>query len=144
MVHALEEIHRLLRPSGTLIDIHPIRDTLEVHQSGEVLFSEPTPSSFEDVRQAEEALAQVVGRGLFVVDRSGEFDFLTYGSSAAELRDFWARANAYDTRPHDATEVAREAELYARAAETMQAAGGGTEIASHEKARITCLRPVRR
>ncbi len=36
MVPALEEVHRLLRPSGTLIDIHPVFGTaqLEVHSGG--------------------------------------------------------------------------------------------------------------
>jgi SAM-dependent methyltransferase len=36
MVSALEEAHRLLRPSGTLIDIHPVFGTaqLEVHSGG--------------------------------------------------------------------------------------------------------------
>lgn len=29
MVHALEEIHRLLKPAGTLIEIHP---SMEIRQ----------------------------------------------------------------------------------------------------------------
>src|SRR5919204_397683 len=45
MVHALEEIHRLLRPAGTLIEIHPAIGSpfVEVRSGGNVAFSEPDP-----------------------------------------------------------------------------------------------------
>ena len=45
MVHALEEIQRLLRPGGSLIDIHPFPEVplIEVYQGGRVLFAEPQP-----------------------------------------------------------------------------------------------------
>ena len=142
MVHALEEIHRLLRPDGSLIDIHPILEAplIEVFQGGKVLFAEPIPvRDYEDYRQAEDALAQIVLRRLFVIVHSGEFDFLTYGSSVAELRDFVAEANAYDDRPKDAAVATREAELAARVEEIMQAAGEGAEVAYHERGRIARL-----
>jgi hypothetical protein len=146
MVHALEEIHRLLRPAGSLIDIHPVLEAplIEVYQGPQVVFAEPSPDYFgEDYRQAEHALAQVVSRGLFVIERSGEFDFLTYGSSVAELRDFMAKANAYDDSPKDESAVAAEEELYARVDELMQASGEQAEVVYHERARIARLKPVR-
>jgi hypothetical protein len=34
MVHALEEIHRLLKPSGRLIDIHPVAEASWLNASG--------------------------------------------------------------------------------------------------------------
>lgn len=145
MVHALEEIHRLLRPDGSLIDIHPVLEAplIEVYEGAKVLFAEPSPDySVEDYRQAEHALAMIVQRRLFFVERSGEFDFLTYGSSAAELRDFMAKANAYDDTPKDEAVAAREVELYARVEEIMQASEG-VEVAYHERARIARLNPVR-
>ena len=146
MVHALEEIRRLLRPDGCLIDIHPVLEAplVEVYQGSRVLFVEPYPGYDyeEDLRQAEDALAQIVQRGPFVVERSGEFDLLTYGSSVAELRDFWAKAGAYDDSPKDEAVEGREAELYARVEEIMQAAGPGAEVALHERARITRLNPT--
>ena len=95
------------------------------------------------MRQAEDALAQIVQRRLFVIERSGEFDFLMYGSSVAALRDFIAKANAYDDRPTDEAVAAREAELAARVEEIMQAAGKGAEVAYHERGRIARLRPMR-
>jgi hypothetical protein len=145
MVHALEDIHRLLRPGGDLIDIHPVLEAplVEVYQGGKVIFTESWPDySGEDYRQAEQALAQVVARRLFVIEGSGEFDFLTYGSSVAELRNFLAEAGAYEERPKDDAVVARESELFAHVEEIMQAAGEGAEVADHEKARITRLKPI--
>ena len=146
MVHALEEIQRLLRPDGSLIDIHPVLEAplIEAYQGGKVLFAEPVLfRDYEDDRQAEDALAQIVQRRLFVIERSSEFDFLTYGSSVAELRDFMTKANAYDERPKDEAVVAREAEQSARVEEIMQTAGGGAEVAYHERGRIARLRPMR-
>jgi hypothetical protein len=148
MVHALEEIHRLLRAGGRLIDIHPVLEVplIKVFQGGRVLFAEPDPdfdNYKEDVRQAEAALAQIVQRGLFVIERSGEFDSSKYASSVAELRDSTAKASAYNDSPPDEAVVAREAELYARAEQIMQAAGEGAEVAIHEKGHIARLKPVR-
>lgn len=146
MVHALEEIHRLLRPDGYLIDIHPVLEAplIEVHQGAKVVFAEPSPAYDyeEDLQQAERALAQIIQRRLFVLERSGEFDFLTYGSSIAELRDYWARAGAYDESPKDEAVTAREAELYVRVEKVMQAAGQGAEVVGHERGRIARLKPV--
>lgn len=148
MVHALEEIQRLLRPGGSLIDIHPVPEAwlIKVYQGSTVLFAEPWRDHDdydEDLRQAEDALADIVRRRLFVIERKGEFDFLTYGSSVAELRDFMAKANAYDDRPKDEVVAAREAELAARVEEIMQAAGVGAEVADHVRGRIVRLRPMR-
>jgi hypothetical protein len=150
MVHALEEIRRLLKPDGSLIDIHPVLEAaiIKVYQGGKVLFAEPDPKHDyygygEDYRQADAALAQVVQSRLFVVERNGEFDFLTYGSSVAELRDFIAKAGAYGERPKDEAVAAPDAELYARVEKIMQEAGEGGEVATHERARIARLRPLR-
>ena len=146
MVHALEEIRRLLRPGSSLIDIHPVLEAplVKVYQGDRVWFSEPSPGYDyeEDMRQAEAALAQVVQRGLFVTERSGEFDFLVYASSVAELNDFMVKASAFHDSPADEAAAAREAELAARVEEIMQAAGKGAQVVYHEKARIARLRPV--
>ena len=145
MVHALEEIQRLLRSDGCLIDIHPVLEAplIKVYQGSSIVFVEPDPSYDyeEDPRQAEDALAQVVLRRLFVIERSREFDLLTYGSSVAELRDYWAKAGAYDDSPKDDAVEARATELYAQVEEIMRATGQGAEVALHERARITRLNP---
>jgi SAM-dependent methyltransferase len=145
MVHALEEIRRLLKPDGCLIDIHPIPEApqFKVYQGSKLLFAEPHPGyDYEaDLRYAEEALEEVVRRGWFLLEGQGEFDLITYATSAAEMRDFWAEVNAYEDSPIDDAVTAQKEEVYAQADEIRRAAGGGAEIAYHEKARITRLKP---
>ena len=45
MVHALTEIHRMLVPTGCLIDIHPFAEPylIEVQKDGKVIFAETDP-----------------------------------------------------------------------------------------------------
>jgi len=145
MVHALEGIKRLLRFDGSLIDIHPVLEapSIEVHSGGRVTFAERDPGYDyeEDLWRAEEAVDLMLERGVFVMDRSCEFDFVTYGSTVAELRDFMARAGAYDDRPEDEAVVARQAELYARVEEVMRGSGEEAEVAYHERGRMARLTP---
>ena len=144
MVHALEEIRRLLKPDGCLIDIHPVREAplIKVFQGNSVLFVESDPGYDydEDIRQAEDALAQVIQRGLFVIEGSGEFDFITSASSGPELRDYWAKYGAYED-PKEAAVEARIVETFARVEEVMRRTGKGAEVATHERAHITRLNP---
>jgi len=145
MVHALEEIHLLLKPSGILIDIHPVPEGyfIKVFQGDRILFAErKRETCSEDVLRAEDALAESVERHLFAVDRYAEFDFLTYASSVRELRDYWEELNAFETDPKDDAIIAREEELYAQVEEIMRASGTGVEVAIHEKARLTRLSPI--
>src|SRR4026207_1312423 len=99
MVHALEEIHRVTRPAGTLIEIHPALEFpfLEVRSNEEVFFSENDPGFDwdEDSRHAEGSLASVVRRGLFVREERRRFELRIHASSLDELRDPWAVADAY-------------------------------------------------
>ena len=77
------------------------------------------------------ALQQIIRRRLFVIERSSEFDFLTYGSSISELQDFWGE-------PAEA----RAAELYTQVEEFMQPVRNGARVALHERARISRLIPI--
>jgi hypothetical protein len=144
MVTALEEAHRLLGPNGTAIDIHPVPGTaeVEVHRAGEVVVAEPASTSNGDgERHADEALATVVARGLFVADRRAEFDFRVYASSVRELRGFLAAADAHARQERSETSDTYESELYGRV-ERMAAGAAGTQIAYHERGRITQPRPI--
>lgn len=145
MVHALEEIRRLLKPDGCLIDIHPIREAplIKVYQGGELLFAESDPGyDYDaDICHAEDALDEVIQRGLFLIEGKSEFELVTYASSVAELREYWAKYGAYDDNPKDDEVSARQAEVYARADEIMRIDQVEAEIAYHEKARITRLKP---
>jgi SAM-dependent methyltransferase len=144
MVHALEEIHRLLKPDGCLIDIHPVAEAplIKVYQEKNLLFTESDPGyDYEvDLYDAEDALKEIVRRGLFLFEGRDEFDLVTYSSSVPDLRDFFAMIGAYSNSPKDDAVTARQAEVYARADEIMRDAVEA-EIAYHERADITRLNP---
>ena len=145
MVHALETIHRLLKAHGSLLDIHPVPDVarIKLMNAGKQVFSELYPSqSGEDFRAADRAIDLIVERGMFRLDRSSVFDFLTHASSASELKDFHAVADAYDKRPPEDPMEARRAELYSRVDRTLKDSAPGTELVYHEVVRMTHLRPV--
>jgi SAM-dependent methyltransferase len=142
MVHALEEIHRVTRPAGTLIEIHPALEFpfLEVRSNGEVFFWENDPGFDweEDSRRAEAAVATVVGRGLFVLEQRRRFEFRIHASSLDDLRDHWAVADAYITEGKDETLARRADEMYARADEVLERSPGA-ELVYVEPATISRL-----
>jgi hypothetical protein len=145
MVHALEEIHRVTRPAGTLIEIHPALEFpfLEVRSNGNLLFSENDPGfdHEEDSRLAEAALATVVGRGAFVLEESRRFELRKYASSLQELRDHWAVADAYDPEEKEETLARRAEEMYIRAHEDLERSPGA-ELVYVEPATISRLTPA--
>lgn len=145
MVHALEEIRRLLKPDGCVIDIHPVREAppIRIYQGSKLLFAESEPG-FDydaDIGHAEGALEEAVRRGLFVVEGGGEYDLIVHASSVRELRDFWAEYGAYNDSPKEETVAARQDEMYARADAIMRS-NEGAEIAYRERGRITRLNPT--
>ena len=148
MVHALEEIHRLLKPNGVLIDIHPVAEAspIEIHQSGNIdLVGYLSVRQWcIDFQQADNALTEITQRGLFAVEQEGVFDSLTYYSSAEEMRT--SLKESIDKFARDAQlagEAVPHAEaLAARAEELMRAAGSGAELIVRERTHISRLRPT--
>jgi hypothetical protein len=146
MVHALEEIQRLLNPGGLLVDIHPAPEltSIRVYDNGEILHEEPfMETGEEDIIRAESALAEVVERGLFAVGKAHEFDFQTYASSVDELRDYLELMNAYDDCLMNEAAALREQDLAARVEKILRKSGEGAEVAYYERAKITLMRPVK-
>jgi hypothetical protein len=145
MVHALEEIHRVTRPAGTLIEIHPALEFpfVEVRSKGELPFSEDDPGFDyeEDSRLAEAAVATVVSRGVFVLEESRRFELRTHASSLKELRDHWAVADAYDPEEKEETLARRAEEMYARAHEVLER-WPGAELVYVEPATMSRLTPA--
>ena len=146
LVHALEEIHRVVRPAGALIEIHPALEFpfLEVRSNGEIFLSENDPGFDyeEDSRHAEAAVATVVGRGVFVLNESRRFELRTHASSLKELRNHWAVADAYDPEEKEETLARRAEEMYARAVEVLERSPGA-ELVYVEPATMSRLRPAR-
>ena len=144
MVHALEEIHRVTRPDGTLIEIHPALEFpfLEVRSGGELSFSQNDPGFDyeEDSRLAEEAVSTVVGRNIFVLEERRRFELRTHASSMQELRDHWAVADAYDPPDKEETLALRADEMYARAQEVLSRSPGA-ELVYVEPAMMSRLTP---
>jgi hypothetical protein len=90
MVHALEKIHDLLSPTGVLVDIHPsaeppsilVRVAGAIHEAGWLRETD----EYIEYEQADQALAQVIERGLFRLERRGVFRFTTHAPSLEDLR----------------------------------------------------------
>lgn len=144
MVHALEEIHRILRPSGTLIEIHPIHGAwIEVRTDDVVLFVQPDPGfdSDDELRPTETAIRNILERGVFTLDAERGFDFLAYASSAPELRDFFALVGAYDQSPDSPTITRLRNELYGRAQQVLDRSETDASIVYREQARMSRLIP---
>ena len=95
MVHALEIIHRLLRPHGKLIDIHPVGEPspveVRVGRQTTLVGRLTETDDFVEYGQADAALAQVVQRRLFVLEREATFPFITHADSMSELREYLAK-----------------------------------------------------
>ena len=145
MVHALEQIHRLLRLPGTLIEIHPALEVpfVEVWSNGELLFREDDPGfDYEDdSRSAEEAVATVVGRGLFVLQERRRFELRTHASSVREFQDHWAVVEAYDPEEMEEALVRRQDEMFVRSHEVLERSPGA-ELVYVEPATMSRLMPA--
>jgi hypothetical protein len=99
MVHALTQIHRVLRPNGVLADIRPDRfpgSRHRVPQLPRVYWSSrgrerlvgvagKTPENLRKHRAAGRAMARVTQRRLFVLERSETFSFRYHFRSWAVL-----------------------------------------------------------
>ena len=148
MVHALEEIHRLLKPAGALIDIHPVSESspIEIHRGGQIerVGYLSVRQWCIDFQQADDALAEIVQRNLFVVERERVFDSLTHYASAAEMSTSLKESIAKFARDaQSADEAVPHVEaLAARADELMRAAAGEAELIVREPTRISRLRPT--
>jgi hypothetical protein len=145
MVHALEQAHRLLRPSGRLIEIHPARAApfVLVRLDGTVTFAETDPGyDYEvDLERAEDAVATVVDRGMFVLDDSRRFELRTHAASVEELRDHFAVTGAYDPEEKDETLMRSRDAMYARAQEALDRPAIAKELLYVEPARMSRLTP---
>jgi hypothetical protein len=148
MVHALEEIHRLLNPMGALIDIHPVSESspIEIHQGGKVdLVGYLSVRQWcIDYQQADNALTEVAQRGLFAVEHEAVFDSLTHYTSAAEMcASLKESIDKYARDAQSAGEAVLHAEvLAARAEELMRAADSGAELILRERTHISRFKPT--
>ena len=94
MVHALEKVHRLIKPDGKLIDIHPTPEPASIEvRLGERIIPAGWLRETDDYVEyelADTALANVVKRRLFILEREGAFTFVSHAHTLAELREYLA------------------------------------------------------
>lgn len=147
MVHALEEIHRLLKPNGFLIDIHPVAEHLqiEIHQNGKIdLVGHLKVYQWcVDFQEADKALDEIIQRGIFTVEQKGMFGTLTYYDSATEMGTALKQSIQKYVREAEPVEEVSHVDVLAEQAEDLlQVAGSGAELVLHEKDHISRLKPM--
>ena len=148
MVHALKEVHRLLKPSGFLIDIHPVAEhsSVEVHQNGKIdLVGHLKVHQWcIDFQEADNALTEIIQRGIFTVEQKGNFDTLTYYESATEMGTAFKESIHKFVREGEPVdeELSQVEMLAARTEDLMRAAGSGAVLVSRERDHISRLRPT--
>lgn len=137
MVHALENSWRLLKPDGRLIDIHPLEDPppIEVHLAEEVILAGwlREINDYVEYVQADEALSQVIERGVFSLERRDTFLYKIHAETIWALRDYLAENNR-DAYIDDA--------VLARADELMRTIVEEQEIVMSSGMQISLLRPI--
>jgi len=132
MVHALETVHRLLVPGGFLVDIHPSTTpaTVEVVAAGaaRAVGVIREPDGGVEYRLADEALADVIRRGRFRVERHDIFQFARYADTLDELLE-----NLADTWQDACLDAATTARV------RQALAGGASAVSVREVVRIARL-----
>jgi SAM-dependent methyltransferase len=93
MVHALDEIRRVLKSNGVLIDLRPVEDNWQVQVSastGEQVAGSlnDLPIGREDDAAAFQAMREVESRGWFIRKKEMEFPFFYYFDTPSELKEF--------------------------------------------------------
>ena len=148
MVHALEEIRRLLKPDGFLIDIHPVAEhsAIEIHQNGiiDLVGHLEVHQWCIDFELADEALDEIIRRGVFTVEQKGNFDTLTYYDSATEMETALKESiHKYVREGEPVDEEVLQVEVLAlQAEEALQAAGSEAKLVLREKDHISRLKPM--
>jgi SAM-dependent methyltransferase len=93
MVHALDEIRRVLKPNGILIDLRPVEDhwSVEVASIQEIKVAgllTDMPIGKADDEAAFRAMREVESRGWFAREHDEEFAFFYYWDTPSEMKEF--------------------------------------------------------
>jgi hypothetical protein len=95
MVHALEEIRRVLVPGGILIDIRPLADRWPVEVGSTGSFKQTgrvtdLPVQVDGDVAANQAMREATARGWFEREQEGLFPFLYSWDTPSEMEEFIA------------------------------------------------------
>ena len=91
MVHALEEIRRVLIPGGLLIDLRPLSDSWPVEvvwRGGKCVTGRMTdlPAGLADEAAANSAMQQAALQGWFTCENVKHFQIFVYWNDPEEMR----------------------------------------------------------
>ena len=132
MVDALRRAHRMVRPNGWVVDLHPTAAHASVEVGAHTTGGVEAGDAPLRHAAAGVALATVVDAGLFAVERVIDFTFYTYGDTIEELRDYvvenWRNGRIDETVVHRTREALRDAP--------------GMRPRVREQVRLTTLRPI--
>lgn len=93
MVHALGEIHRVLKPNGSLLDLRPLEDSWAVEVVSSAGWEaagrlSDQPVGLEDDEAANQAMRAVEKRGWFIQRKMEDFPFFYYWDTPSEMKEF--------------------------------------------------------
>ena len=85
-MHALRHVHRVLKPGGILVDMHPVTEE-RVESDGIVgVILEPDWITV-DLPNSEAALHETMREGLYALEAESEYDVLEHFDDADDLID---------------------------------------------------------
>jgi hypothetical protein len=93
MVHALDEVRRVLKRDGILLDIRPVEDqwTVEIATAERYEVAgklNDMPIGIEDDAAAFRAMDEAESRGWFKKEHEAEFSFFYYWDTPSEMKEF--------------------------------------------------------
>lgn len=93
MVHALEEIQRVLKPNGVLIDLRPLESNWKVEVVSASGWQRcgslsDLPQGVADDEAANQATSEIERRGLFIKEKEEMFDYFYYWDTPSEMKEF--------------------------------------------------------
>ncbi len=131
MVDALRRSHRMVRPDGLVVDLHPSAWPASVEVGNTTTGYVFSPDARDRHADAGVALATIIDERLLQIDEAATFTFYTYGDTIEELRDY-IEENWRDSR--------LEAHTIERTREALRHAAGARPR-TREEVHITRLRP---
>ena len=93
MVHALGEIHRVLKPGGLLIDLRPVEDNWSVEVTSSAGYQmagrlSDLPIGVSDDKAAFNAMREAESLGWFSKEKDGEFGFFYIWDTPSEMKEY--------------------------------------------------------
>ena len=93
MVHALQEIHRVLKPHGILIDLRPLADRWPIEvtslsKTEEAVRVSDLPEGLEQDRSADRAIQEGMAQNWYRIEASENFPFFYYWDSPKEMQEY--------------------------------------------------------